>query len=297
MKETTERRDWRGTDTTTGVCTSICDLSWPQIAALNKDRTIVFLTVAPLEEHGHHLPVSVDIRLGEHWRSLATKRLCEDHPSWNFLHMPPMPLAAGNMRGFPGCFYIRTKLLKTVMKRYLSAIASWGFRNMIVVASHGDPFHLIAIEKACDHVRHTFDAEAISPLGAMFSSKELGIDLEQSEAVDCLLGQYPNDFHAGWVETSMMLDIDSTCVGDYESAPDISVSEREMISPQRYCAKTAGLGHLGFPRLADRSLGCELNASSASYLVGVAERIICAQSLERYRHHFLYKIPFVRILV
>ena len=36
------------------------EISTPALDALDRDRTVVILTVSPLEEHGPHLPVGVD---------------------------------------------------------------------------------------------------------------------------------------------------------------------------------------------------------------------------------------------
>lgn len=280
-----------------GVSTQIMELSWPEIEALDKNMSIVFVTIAPIEEHGRHMPIGVDLMLGEHWRKLAVESLQKKYPSYNYLNLPFMPLAAGSMRGFPGCFYLSPKFLKRNIKALLRSIVSWGFKNVVIIASHGDPFHLIAIEKACDYINHRFDVIAISPMGAMFSSDELGTDLGQSGRVDAMIKEYPNDFHAGWIETSMMLDINKAIVKDYTVCEDVCVTGKEMIFPKKYCAKTAGKGHLGFPRLADHALGKDLNRSSSNYIVNVVERIIKGQSVEDYRHHFLYSTPFFRMLV
>jgi creatinine amidohydrolase/Fe(II)-dependent formamide hydrolase-like protein len=36
------------------------ELNWPQIDALERERTLVLLPVGMLEEHGPHLPVGAD---------------------------------------------------------------------------------------------------------------------------------------------------------------------------------------------------------------------------------------------
>ena len=36
------------------------EISWKKIDALDRDKTIFFLPIAPMEEHGPHLPVGTD---------------------------------------------------------------------------------------------------------------------------------------------------------------------------------------------------------------------------------------------
>ena len=37
------------------------ELNWKQIEQLDKNKTIFFLPISPLEEHGPHLPVGTDL--------------------------------------------------------------------------------------------------------------------------------------------------------------------------------------------------------------------------------------------
>ncbi|MDC7125246.1 MAG: creatininase family protein [Spirochaetales bacterium] len=126
---------------------SILDLSWEDIDLLPKDKTILFMTVAPVEEHGIHLPVGVDIQLGEYWQKKAIENLCDEYPDYHFLSLPFFSLAAGSMNGFPGCIYIEPKLLRKVMFEVFKNIHSWGIKYLVVIASHVAPFHYMALER------------------------------------------------------------------------------------------------------------------------------------------------------
>ena len=37
------------------------EMNWKQIEALDKEKTVLFLPMSPLEEHGPHLPVGTDL--------------------------------------------------------------------------------------------------------------------------------------------------------------------------------------------------------------------------------------------
>jgi len=92
-----------------------------------------------------------------------------------------------------------------------------------------------------------------------------------------------------------MLDIDDNLVKkDFTSLPDTNVKEKEMIFPDKVNKKIAGLGHIGFPRLATREFGKLININSAEFICKVALAFVTRQDYKKYQHHSLYKIPFLR---
>ena len=276
----------------------IIKLKWKDIEKLNKEKTCLFVTAAPVEEHGLHLPVSIDIDLGKYWEESTVLKLQNRYPDYNFLSLPTIPLASGSMKSFPGCIYIKPKTLRKVMTEYLGSIARWGIKYLVIIASHGDPLHNMAIEKACRITNRRFGTSFISPMGSMFSYSELGIDLEFSQEVKNMLQEYPEDFHAGWIETSLMLEINPEKVSPkFKNAEDVIVREKEMINPKIYIARTAGKGHLGFPRFADAKLGRMLNVSTVNFIVKVTEKLLNNEDIKRYSRHFLNRIPFLRLMV
>lgn len=277
---------------------SILDYTWKEIKEMNKEKTFLFLTVAPMEEHGLHLPIGVDIELGEYWKKQAITNLEEKYNDYNFISMPFIPLASGTIKGFPGCIYIKPKKLRKLFIDILKNIYSWGIRNLIIISSHGDPFHNMSLEKACEYINKRYKTNFISPMGSFFSYKELNIDLNLGEDVEGMLDNYPNDFHAGWIETSMMLDIYPEKVTDnIFSIIDIEVSHKDMINPNRYLKKTKKLGHLGYPRFSNRKLGKDLNNSTIEYITNIVDKIINNIDYKIYKHHFLHKIPLMKFLV
>jgi len=64
---------------------SILDLNWKEIKALPKEKTFLFMTVAPMEEHGMHLPIGVDIQLGEYWQKKVVEELENEYTDYHFL--------------------------------------------------------------------------------------------------------------------------------------------------------------------------------------------------------------------
>ncbi len=60
-------------------------MSTPALDALDRARTVVVLTVSPLEEHGPHLPVGVDAFAARHFAEKLGERLTAGRPGWTSL--------------------------------------------------------------------------------------------------------------------------------------------------------------------------------------------------------------------
>ncbi len=272
------------------------DLTWKQIAELDKSKSILFVTVAPIEEHSLHLPLGTDIYEGENWIREAAKRIEQEHPERICCKLPAFPIAAASIKGFYGCIHFKPKTTYQVALELLENIVRLEFRNIIIIASHGDPIHLIAIEKACKRINKKYGTCAISPMGAFFSAKELGIDLNTPIEVKYMEENAANDFHAGWIETSCMLDIDRRLVSDgYKSLPDLKITESEMISAKKQRKVMGEYGHLGYPAIADENIGRLLNQNTVQYLSMVTMKFVNREGYTKYMFHSLYKLPFMHM--
>jgi creatinine amidohydrolase len=120
----------------------ILKLTWKEIEAFPKDKTILFLVFAPIEEHSHHMPLGVDIFLGETWKNMAGEMISEKNPDYRLLTMPPIPFAQGSIKGFPGNLHVSQRIIYQVTYEILDKIADWGIKNIIIIASHGEPRHV-----------------------------------------------------------------------------------------------------------------------------------------------------------
>ncbi|OPJ58206.1 creatininase family protein [Clostridium oryzae] len=277
------------------IIKNVMEMTWVEIEALDKEKTVLFVTIAPIEEHSRHLPLGTDIYEGERWRNDTISILRKKLPDFNFLYLPAFPIACAGAVGFYGNIYFKQRTVRNIVCELLENIVTWKINNIVIIASHADPTHLIAVEEACSEINKRFGVCAFSPMGALFSAQELGIDTSEPEEIKSMTEQYPNDFHAGWIETSNMLDIDSTLVGkDYKELPDTYIEAKEMISAEKVLAAMDKCGHLGYPRLADKKVGTLLNENAAKNLSKAVTAFVQRNNWEKYEHHFLYKLPFLR---
>src|ERR1035438_8364972 len=56
------------------------NLSGPAVAALDRARTLLLLPVSPIEEHGPHLPLGVDVWDAEYFSTHLANRYAEEEP-------------------------------------------------------------------------------------------------------------------------------------------------------------------------------------------------------------------------
>jgi len=185
-------------------------LSYPEIDALPREKTLVFLAISPLEEHGPHLPVGVDFFNAGFFARRAAENLVQARPDSNVLLYPPIPIGANTFR-FVGSVWIKMRTLKRMILEIVRSLARFRFDKIALFSAHGGPFHLLTLEEACFLARRKFGIKMILPgsaatvkflRGEYLSEIEeaLGRKLEEAEKK-----ALPHDFHAGWWETSMML--------------------------------------------------------------------------------------------
>jgi creatinine amidohydrolase len=180
-----------------------------------------------------------------------------------------------------------------MVRDILEAAASSGIDSAVVLSAHADPRHQISLERACDDVNERTDILALSPAGALFSAAELGIKTVLGPEASTTLKKAPNDFHAGWIETSMMLELDESLVSaSYTSLDPVDISPRDMANPEILAERTHGRGWLGSPALASRGAGGELLEKSADFIERAVIALIERKGWEMYSHHFLFGKSF-----
>lgn len=271
-----------------------CDLltmNWEEISLQNPEKLVVFLGIAPIEEHGRHLPIGVDFYETRCWIDGAVSLLAEELPGYRYGTLPVIPLGFADMGLFPGNIHVSRELVFNVVFQTIKAVANWGVKNIIVISGHADPMHSIAIEQACEKLNNENGMTAIAPMGSIFNGHQKGIASSQPDELAGMAREYPNDFHAGWIETSCMLDIAPEYVSpNYKTRPDISLSGRDMMDPGRTAAAISGEGHIGYPSRASAALGAMLNIDMSLQIKEAVTRFLAREGYECYEKHPLYNI-------
>jgi len=138
------------------------ELTWPQIDAFDRQRTLFILPVGMIEQHGPHLPVGADTIAVTYEANGASKRVSQALPDWNIVMMPAVNYGQsganrlGDMPIHPGTYAIRQSTLRSLVADLGGQIAENGFKWIFVMNGHGAPTHNIAINEACDFVSEAY---------------------------------------------------------------------------------------------------------------------------------------------
>ena len=78
----------------------MADMTYEELNALDRDRTLVLLGVSPVEVHGTHMPLKTDYFTVETLLRQSAKSLRGTLPGWNVLIAPTFP---GGLRHASPC--------------------------------------------------------------------------------------------------------------------------------------------------------------------------------------------------
>jgi creatinine amidohydrolase len=257
------------------------ELTWPQIDALDRQRTLFILPMGVLEEHGPHLPVGADTFGVTYEANAAAKRVSQALPDWNVVLMPPINYGQGGANELggipihPGTYAIRQSTVRSIVADLGGQLAQNGFKWIFVTNGHGAPLQNIAINEACDFVSETFGVTMLH-LSALFradeaiQSKGKKIDAAHFSAAE--LASFGMDVHAGVGETSGMLAVRPDLVRpDYKTLPSQAGQSFEEL--RKIATAPGWQGYLSSPAKATTAHG---RAVEAWWIEGFADLILRA---------------------
>jgi len=274
------------------------DLSTRALDELDRARTVVILTVSPLEEHGPHLPVGVDAFTARHFAESVAERLVAARPGWTALLAPTLHMGSFAFEA-PGTITMRQRVVRDTVVDYGDSLARAGFRYILIANGHGGPGHLVALEEAAAIVSRRRPVVMASLSGSLsweflrgdFLARieaELGRPLSAEERQAAA-----EDSHGGLWETSLMLWLKPELVDQaFRSLPPVRYSLAERLRPN-YPLKGEGQGYHGHPAMADVALA----KAAAEVLLREAMRLVDGLldgRLSPARHHspFYFFPPF-----
>ncbi|MBB1074000.1 creatininase family protein [Rhodoferax sp. 4810] len=178
------------------------DLSTCDFAALQTSgeaaRTIAVMPVAATEQHGPHLPLSVDTVLVDGILQAALPHLTDDL-SVLFLPTQAIGLSPEHAR-FPGTLTLKNETILRLWTDIGESVAASGITKLVIFNSHGGNVSLM------DLVARDLRAR-LNMLVYSVSWFNLPLKDMQGQEVNALFSADEHRFgiHAGQIETSMML--------------------------------------------------------------------------------------------
>ena len=83
------------------------ELTWPQVDALDRERTLFILPVGMIEEHGPHLPVGADTFGVTYEANGASRRVSRALPDWSVVMMPQSTTVRAERTSWATCWSIQ----------------------------------------------------------------------------------------------------------------------------------------------------------------------------------------------
>lgn len=243
----------------------VAEMNSAQIAALDRQHTVVILPGGMLEQHGPLLPTSTDTLMNEWWAQSLAEAIAK-RPGWKVLLFPTVPLgtSGANVLGakysFPGSYTVRPETERAAFMDLASELGEQGFRWIFVIHNHGSPLHNLMLDQAGDYFHDTYGGRMVNLPGLLLGPTPRPLRNEEAARED---GEF--EVHAGMSETSRILYLRPDLVSpDYrKAAPHSANTPAEAVAAAK---APQWEGYIGSPRLASAAFGeQELHQRGAAF--------------------------------
>jgi creatinine amidohydrolase len=274
-------------------------MSSPALDALDRARTVIVLTVSPLETHGPHLPVGVDAIAARYFAQTVGERLVAARPGWSVVLAPTLHLGSFTFDAV-GTVRVRQRVVRDALVDYGDSLGRAGFRYILVSNGHGGPSHLTALEEAAAIVSRRHGVTMASFTGRLAWQFLRGRYLGKIEAAlgrpltDDERQAFAEDAHGGWWETSLMLMLRPDLVdASYRTLPPARYSLAARLVPN-YPLKNGGRGYVGHPALADPAFAKATSDVLLAETMELVEGLLDGRIKPTDHHSPFFALPFLR---
>ncbi len=111
------------------------DLSGPEIASNINTDSILLLPIGAIEQHGPHLPLSVDHVIADETATAVVEACGEELDVWQ---LPSLSISKSNEHAWsPGTLYYSPDTMAAVLRDIARGIASTGAERLVLLNGHG----------------------------------------------------------------------------------------------------------------------------------------------------------------
>lgn len=227
----------------------------PQIEASGVNTAI--LPVGAIEQHGPHLPLSVDWAQAEHVSRLVAERM-------DAFLLPGLPYGTSQAHdGFRGSISVTHETLKTLTRDVCYSLINQGFTRIAILNFHAGNIALKVAVRQVNWAQVEGKVVLMQPW------------MDASSRISKILESTQEELHAGEMETSIMMHIAPDQVGNerIDHVPDLNASAFDL-SPMKDYAPD---GVWGRPSLATAEKGRmvieEMVDTTVEYLQKTFERL------------------------
>ena len=250
-------------------------LNWKQVDALPRDKTLLVLPTAAIEQHGHHLPLATDTLINNLLLGHAIKKLPADVPVYA---LPPVHYGKSNEHlGFPGTLSVSAATFMAVIRDLGASLHAAGFQKLVLYNTHGGNSSLVDV--MARDLRAEFGLRAFALYGSGGTSFD-GLSTQEKTY----------GFHAGEVETAFLLAAIPELVdrSAYTVNYIAQVDKPNLLLPENAAATfawltrdIAGSGVLGDPRPATAENGAKWIDQAATRLAAALQAMVNFQDEQK----------------
>ena len=245
----------------------LADRTHTEARALAREpRAVVLLPLGAIEQHGPHLPLSVDWLGAEEIARRIAPRL--HRGGYRPVLAPSIPYGVSTLAiGWSGTVSLSPSTLRRLVVEIVEALAAHGFRRFVLTNYQADPAHLRVVAKI---VKDLERGRRVQVLVAGFTPNAPSDNAMSNPKVRALMrSPAPElEWHSGEVETSVMLSVDPRLVRrdiarrlpparvDFRAALRRGVTSFRRMHPR-------GDGYFGSPAVARAQTGRRIMALRA----------------------------------
>lgn len=169
-----------------------------ELRALADEGAVVVIPVASIEQHGPHLPVMTDTRLGHEVAVRAARKAWASRKTvvtpvvWSGLSEHHMPFGA--------TLTVSHATFRAILGDLIDAVTRHGFRDVLISNSHGG--NIIAMQQIADELASRVDATIVATTYVKEAGSTYGEILDDQASIQ----------HACEGETSMMMAVEPDLV-------------------------------------------------------------------------------------
>jgi creatinine amidohydrolase len=197
------------------------DLNTQDFASLNKSRAIAVLPLAATEQHGPHLPLSVDTDIVNGVMRIAMPILKEAAPDLPIYFLPTQAIGLSpEHAAFPGTLTLKPETLMRLWTDIAESVNAAGIHKLVLFNAHGG--HVGAMDVVSRDLR-----ARLGMLVYSVSWYQLPLLNAEGKDLNALFSDHEHRFgvHAGEVETSVMLALKPESVQMDKAQNFLSTSE------------------------------------------------------------------------
>jgi len=245
-----------------------------------EQKKSIIIPVGVIEQHGYHLPLNTDALVATHVSRMIGER--------TGILVGPTMYQSFSGGALPGTINISPAVMSLVVSDTLISLAGQGFRNFYLLLGHGGSENDRALDNALKLLLRT-NPTLSNAMIALLPEWKFGRELKGGWT-DALR---EHDWHAGWLETSMVMAVEPGLVRmdelelDPEPLLDLQIEhpdnyqhaekivDDEFVVARMTQRPDIKVGVMGHPKKASPELGRKIIESMVE---GASEKIIELES-------------------